>query len=86
MTAAVNLSADDRLDIMDLYARYAFLDVFLPNATLYMAQSATGHKALRKWHETFLKDSGFPGIQAADAGRGMMRPIQIGLTPGGGNT
>jgi ketosteroid isomerase-like protein len=73
VTKAVNLSADDRLDIMDLYARYAwamdggdteaFLDVFLPDATLYMARSATGHAALRTWHETFLKDSAFPGSQ-----------------------
>lgn len=73
MSQAVNLSAEDRLDIMDLYARYAwamdsgdteaFLDVFLPDATLYMARSATGHAELRQWHATFLKDSGFPGSQ-----------------------
>ena len=73
MSAAQQLSAEDRLDIMDLYARYAwamdsgdteaFLDVFLPDATLYMSRSATGHAELRRWHERFLKDSGFPGSQ-----------------------
>jgi uncharacterized protein (TIGR02246 family) len=67
------LSAEDRLDIMDLYARYAwamdsgdtegFLDVFRPDATLFMSRQATGHEALRQWHETFLKDSAFPGAQ-----------------------
>ena len=73
MSAAVPLSAEDRLDIMDLYARYAwamdsgdtegFLDVFLPDATLFMSRTATGHAELRAWHERFLKDSGFPGSQ-----------------------
>jgi len=73
MSAAVPLSAEDRLDIMDLYARYAwamdsgdteaFLDVFLPDATLFMSRKATGHAELRAWHERFLRDSGFPGSQ-----------------------
>jgi hypothetical protein len=68
MSDAVPLSADDRLEIMELYARHAwamdggnvddFVSLFAPGGSAYGAQ---GEAAIRDWHERFLKDSAFPG-------------------------
>jgi hypothetical protein len=68
MSKAVPLSGEDRLAIMELYARHAwamdtgdteaFLAVYAPGATAY---GATGEAQIRDWHERFLKDSAFPG-------------------------
>jgi hypothetical protein len=64
------LTARDRLDIMELYARHAwamdggdteaFLDVFTPDAEAY---NHKGHAGIREYHRGFLQDSGFPGSQ-----------------------
>jgi hypothetical protein len=64
------LSAKDRLDIMELYARHAwamdsgdtdaFVDVFTPDAEAYFQK---GHAAIRDYHHGFLRDSAFPGSQ-----------------------
>lgn len=68
------LTAEDRLMIMDLYARYAwsmdsgdldgFVDCFVPDATLDWGTPLQGHNAIRHAEEGFLaNDSAFPGAQ-----------------------
>jgi hypothetical protein len=64
------LTAKDRLDIMELYARQAwamdggdtdsFVDCFTPDAEAYFQ---TGHAAIREYHLGFLRDAAFPGSQ-----------------------
>ena len=68
------LTPEDRLMIMDLYARYAwsmdsgnlddFVGCFPPNATLYWGGTARGHAEIRRMEEHFFTtDSAFPGAQ-----------------------
>jgi uncharacterized protein (TIGR02246 family) len=69
--AVTGLPAEDRLAIMELYARHAwamdsgdtdaFVDVFAPDAVAY--GDNRGHDELRAWHQKFLGDYGFPGSQ-----------------------
>jgi hypothetical protein len=64
------LTAADRLDIMELYARYAwaidsgdvdaYVGNFVPDANLF---GHVGHAAIRTYYEGFLRDSAFPGSQ-----------------------
>src|SRR5437016_14685290 len=68
------LSTQDRLDILDLYARQAWaLDTgdveayvasFADDALLDLAQQHRGHQAIRRFAEDFrAKDVGVPGSQ-----------------------
>jgi hypothetical protein len=68
------LSAEDRLDLMELYARYAWamdsgdLEAFektvTPEVKLFgKGQNFEGLAAVRAWEEGFLRDPGFPGTQ-----------------------
>jgi hypothetical protein len=62
------LSGDDRLAVMELYARHAWaldtgntddlLATYAPGATAY---GATGEAAIRTSHQQFLRESAFPG-------------------------
>jgi hypothetical protein len=70
---APKLDAEDQMDIIELYARYAwgidtgdveaYLEAFVPDAVLMMSKQAKGHAELAEWHRNFMKDSAFPGSQ-----------------------
>jgi hypothetical protein len=68
------LSAEDRLDITDLYARQAwaidtgdidtYVASFTSDAVLDLARRHTGHQAIREFAERFRReDPGLPGSQ-----------------------
>ena len=68
------LSTQDRLDILDLYARQAwaldtgdvdgYVDVFAPDAVLDLANKHQGHAAIRRFAEAFwANDVGVMGSQ-----------------------
>lgn len=68
------LTAEDRLDLMELYARYAwsmdsgdlkaFEQTVTPDVLLYgNGRNFHGRAEVREWEESFLKDPGFPGTQ-----------------------
>lgn len=74
MLTSNRLTADDRLDIMDLYARYAWsmdsgdMEAFEQTITedarlVGIGEDFVGREAIRSWEEAFLRDPGFPGTQ-----------------------
>jgi hypothetical protein len=73
MTEPGPLTLEDRLKLLERYARYAWTmdsgDVdgyvanFAPDCVLDLGSRHEGHAGVRQWHENFLKDSGFPGSQ-----------------------
>ena len=73
-TVGAGLSAEDRLMIHDLYARYAwaedqgdldaFADCFTEDAVVRLLDEARGRDEIRRREERFVaEDSGFPGAQ-----------------------
>lgn len=74
MASITGLATEDRLDIMDLYARYAwamdsadadtFVECYVPGGQLLDSHGVTeGEEPLRAWLALFLGDSAFPGSQ-----------------------
>ena len=73
MGDARGIAFEDRVRLMDLYARYAWaldggetdalVECFTPDAVMHSGREISGHDKLREWHKNFGTDPGNPGGQ-----------------------